>query len=288
MSIAVIVVAGGERQNVCVWPTYYNCDAGVDHDLIVVHRNMQHVPSVFNVRGNVIYENKCFPDGELPHKAFGAYRHYCEKYINDYEYFAFVSDDVFFKRDNWLLQACEMLDKYDKLGLVATQIFNGNCGQYPHPSHARAPIWFSKSSALKKIRWEFDSDHDGEMRIAYQFLVAGYFSAQIGHKIDFAYDADQKDHIAVLWERDKYGCNKDKYSTEEIEQLDAFLTVRLLENDVSDLDIHSPFSHIGTRNVIRDLQPFDGLLYDNSVGLAVNYTRVERHNFGTYILSSWT
>ena len=149
--IAVILVAGTQKQNTCFFPSYYNAKISFEYDLIVVHRNMQYVPTdIVNNNGQVIFENKIFSSGELEHKAFGAYRYYFNKYKTKYDYFCFISDDVVLKRNNWLEEIIFFLDYCKELGFVGSQIFNSLKGQYPHESHCRAPLWASKTESLKK------------------------------------------------------------------------------------------------------------------------------------------
>jgi len=288
MRVCLLLVAGSDKQNKCFWPSFSRCQSGLMHDLVVVHRDMSHVPPCFNPNGRVILENKIFSTGELPHKAFGAYRHFFNQYKAHYDYFAFISDDVIIKTDNWLLTAVTLLRKYDGLGFVGTQIFNGGA-KYPHESHCRAPAWFAKTSALRQIDWQFNSDHDGEMRIAKQFLDKGFFGAQVGNKIDIAYDAlecggcFEGDHISSIFERWALGPDTSRKLDENTA---STLNARLL----ADLDagrdhvITSPFSHIGSRKVIKDLEPFHGLLYDQSVDLAKKTATVLSKPHGVHIL----
>src|SRR5690606_38696925 len=260
----VIGVLGSKRQNECFWPTYKAKNAGVDHDLIVVNRGMVGVPeSASSQSGDTIFEDKMklVDGGELPYKAFGAYRYFGLKYADRYEYLAFVSDDVLFQVDGWLLEAIEMLSKFDKLGVVGTQIFNGERGEYPPPSHIRAPIWFAKTSALKKLNWEFSSDHDGEMTLAPTFLRAGYFAAQVGNKIDIAYDALEAgqfgigDHISAIFSKEI------SFDINRRNEINKTLFGKLIDGEDVDL-VTSPYKHIGKRKVVSQIQPFNGLVID--------------------------
>jgi hypothetical protein len=286
MDVAVIIVAGSSKQNKCFWPSYYSAVPGIDHDLIVVHRDSMYLDSkkMFAPRDDrrklsIILENKRNPDGtELPHKAFGAYREYWNKYKDKYDFFAFISDDVVIKSDFWLLKAVCMLKGCDKLGFVGTQIFNGMLKQYPHSSHCRAPAWFSKSGCLKDIKWELNSDHDGEMRLANQFLDAGYFGAQIGNKFDVAYDSTEfskcfgGEHISSLMERHFDSNPAAKISTDEAEKINKKLMKMLIDKDDS-IVIKSPIKHIGVRKLISQLQPFNGLVLDKGKEIAKPYSR---------------
>src|SRR5689334_606484 len=111
MKIACIAILGSQKQNECFWPSYIQNASGLDHDLIVVHRNMLGVPdSAKSESGQMILENKSsISNGkELEHKAFGAYRHFGLKYANEYDYLAFISDDVVFQTAGWLFEAITM------------------------------------------------------------------------------------------------------------------------------------------------------------------------------------
>ena len=251
---------------------------------------MAYVPDIQNKVGKVILENKIHPTGELPHKAFGAYREYWRKYQNDYDFFAFLSDDVLIKADNWLLDAVDMLSSFERLGFVGTQIFNGMKKQYPHSSHCRAPCWFAKSSALASISWTFNSDHDGEMRLADQFLEAGFFGAQVGNKIDTAYDATENgghyvgDHVSAQMETKLGHDIHKKFSYLEKVELNKNLKNRLSSSDDSML-IKSPHKHIGSRRIVSQLQPFHGLVFDKSRQLAAH--QAEDCPFGISILKKY-
>lgn len=264
--VGIILVAASDKQHI-FWDSYLRYTAGLQHDLIVVHRGYQH--QFQNTEcDRVIYECKIIDGQEVPHRAFGAYRHYGLKYLNEYKYLGFVSDDVSIRSNGWLDRIINTFI-HSKIGCVATQIFNGLHGQYPHPSHVRAPIWFAETTALASINWQFNSDHDGEMRIADQFLDAGFISVQAGNKIDIAYDAFEPDHITVLMERFLKNEN---------------LLQRLIDQNIHDMNLKSPYGHIGTRNIIRDLQPFHGLIYDKAVELAKSYNLAKEYPFHTFLL----
>jgi hypothetical protein len=287
MKIAVIVVAGTQKQNECFFPSYKNCNAGIHHDLIVVHRNGQYLNSVENPNGSVILENKVINGEEVPHRAFGAYRHFWNLYKDKYDAFAFISDDVIVKSDEWLEKSMNLLFKYDRLGFVGTQIMNGQLGQYPHPSHNRAPCWFAKSSALKNIDWKFDSDHDGEMALGDQMAAEKYFGAQVGMKIDVGYDALENggywggDHIISCMEKSFQHELMAKFEPEEIRRLHQNL-MGMLDRGEDVLTATSPHPHIGTRRVVSQLQPFHGLLYDRSEQHGLSYCN--KYPFGINIL----
>ena len=284
--VGLIIVAGSEKQNKCIWPSYKNAKTSIFHDLIVVHRNEKHLSNdIKNTSGGkVIFENKINKDGiELPHKAFGAYREYWNKYKNNYDLFGFISDDVLIKRDHWLEKVSDVIFSCDKLGWCGTQIFNGSNGEYPHRSHCRAPIWFGKSESLKKIDWKFNSDHDGEMKIAEQFLNAGFFGCQVGNKIDLAYDSTEKgnfhigDHISAIMETQLGSDISKKIANDKIKQINNQLWNKLINGNDSDI-VKSPFKHIGPRKLISQLQPFDGLIFDKSKSLADEYSNKYKYN----------
>lgn len=266
MNKICVIILGGDLQNICFWPSYYNCVPGLDHDLILVHRNFLGVPDfIDNKNGRLIVENKIKNNIDIPNKAFGAYRYYFNKYKDSYDYFIFISDDVILKRDNWLLDIITNIEKDDFLGFGASQIFNG-CKKYPHNSHLRAPFWFAKKYALEKINWEFNSDHDGEMKIADQFVKAGFFGIQVGNKIDLGFDAMEKDHITQLLEL-KFFTKKSPNIKYNKDELNYFFKTFLSKNEIEIKNslIVSPYNHINEQNVFIDLEPFDLLIYDKSI-----------------------
>lgn len=257
--VAIIFMGGTPRQNTYFWPSYSKLTAGVNHDLILVHRNMLGVPDINYVRsltipyGNFILEDKCFPEGELPHKAFGGYRYYFNKYKDKYKYFAFISDDVLLRRNNWLKDAIQPLIKYEKCGFTSPMLHNA-------PTHIRAPIWFGKSECLSNIVWEFNDDHDGEMRIADQCVAAGYFGVQVGHKITLAYDPDN--NCKQAFESESFGSGHlEKFFTEEeIIQFEMHYLKKLAYSEVNDRlkTFYIPYDKV------LELQPFDRLIYNPS------------------------
>ena len=267
----------GNKQNECFWPSYYNCDSGIEHDIIVIHRNMLGVPEkIYNKWGKVIFKNKIINDIDVPHRAFGAYRFAFQNFKNNYDLFVFISDDVILKTDNWLKKINSAMSKHTKLGFGATQIFNGG-KKYPHKSHIRAPFWFAKTDALNDIDWDFNDDHDGEMKIADQLTNAGYFGVQIGNKINLGYDALEENHITQIMEL-KY--SKETHPNEKFKD-DIFKT---LNGDIYNEFIVSPYPHIGIQNLGIDLEPFDGLLYLPSVDIAKKYLQIENNDYNSYIL----
>ena len=272
-----VVLLAGNKQNECFWPSYNSCDAGVSHDLIVIHRDKMGLPDKMdNIWGDVILKNKIINGVDVPHRAFGGYRFAYQEFKYDYDLFTFISDDVIIKMDNWLLKIVNTLNKHERLGFGASQIFNGG-KKYPHPSHLRAPFWFAKTKALNDIKWEFNGDHDGEMKIGDQLTKAGYFGVQVGNKINLGYDALEPNHITQLMEK--------KYSKETFplkKHLDDIFDK--LGDSIFSESIESPFRHIGKQNLGIDLEPFDGLIYAPSIEIAKKYLHIENNNYNTYIL----
>lgn len=261
---AIIFMGGTPRQNTYFWPSYGELAAGTNHDLILVHRNMLGVPDVNYIRnmvgpyGNLILEDKCFPEGELPHKAFGGYRHFFNKYKDKYKYFAFISDDVLLRRNNWLKDAIQPLTRYEKCGFTSPMLHNV-------PTHIRAPIWFGKSECLSKVAWEFSDDHDGEMRIADQCVSAGYFGVQVGHKITLAYDPDN--NCKRAFEVENFGeSHLDSFFTEdEINKFEMTFLKKLSYSDVGERlkSFYIPYY------TVLELQPFDRLIYNPSKHIVI-------------------
>lgn len=271
MKVAIIFLGGGAIQNDLFWPSFNNCFPGYPSDFILVHRNFQHLPLTINYKydGKLILENKINNGEEVPHRAFGAYKNYWKKYQDDYDIFGFISDDVVIRRDNWLKDIVDIFKKYDKIGAISSQIFNGG-KKYPHPSHIRAPFWFAKSEALKNIKWEFNNDHDGEMKIGDQIANAGYIIIQIGNKINFAYDSHEKNHITQLIEKKFFSKHelKNKFSKEET---DDFFMNMIDKIDLNKCIIKSPFKHIGVQNFLTDIEPFNYLIYNKCIDLVRKY-----------------
>ena len=276
---------GGIKQKDLFWPSYFNCDAGHPHDLIIVHRDYLGMPATFkNNYGGIIIHNKIVDGNDIPHGAFGAYRHYFNLHQNDYEYFIFISDDVILKREYWLKEIMKTLNIHDKIGFGASQIFNGH-KKYPHESHIRAPFWFAKAKVLKEIKWEFNDDHDGEMKIGDQCTSAGYIGVQVGNKIDLGYDATEPSHITQLLEQKyypelhpfgKYNCDSPDFFYHHMNKLDK----QTILNEI----IISPYSHIGQQNVLIDIEPFHNLIYYPSLSIAKKYSLVKELPYNINIL----
>ncbi len=278
MKKVAVIMLGGQQQGDLFWPSYFNCKSGYPHDLILIHRNYLGVPTnLRNVDGRMIIHNKIVNGRDIPHRAFGAYRHYFYKYQNDYEYFVFISDDVILKRDGWLKAIIDTLDLHEKIGFGASQIFNGH-KKYPHESHLRAPFWFAKSEVLKQIEWEFNDDHDGEMKIGDQCTAAGYVGVQVGNKINIAYDATEPYHITQLLEQKYYPEFHPFGKYHELSPDTFFFSfTRLSDEVVLNETIVSPYPHIGEQNVFIDIEPFDGLIYYPSLETAKKYSLVKEY-----------
>lgn len=285
MNRVVLIVPSGEYQQRLFWKSYIECNSGYPHDLILVHRDNLGVPNnPKNNNGNLILENKIINGKDIPHKAFGAYRYYFYKYQNDYDYFIFISDDVVFKSDNWLRRIVNTLNLHEKIGFGASQIFNGH-KKYPHKSHLRAPFWFAKTEVLKKIDWQFDSDHDGEMKIGDQCTSVGYVGVQVGNKINLAYDSTELNHITQILENKYYpGFNPfKKYTENDPDLFEDYIDSLESENFMNE-KIFSPFGHIGEQNAIIDIEPFHGLIYFPSVENANKYSLVKKYNHNINLL----
>lgn len=273
--IGVVLAAGGPRQNTHFFPSYQSCQAGAPHDLILVHRNMAHIE---NVDPKYILLNKVIDGKEIPHGAFGSYRFAYQTLAKEYDYFVFISDDVVLRRDFWLHDIFHALNQWSAIGFGGSQIFNGG-KRYPHPSHVRAPLWFAKTECLSQAKWEFDSDHDGEMRIGDQLTKVGYVGVQVGNKINLGYDCDETDHITQILEK-KFFPNKnlrEKFLPNE----DPFPALACVEKK-DDFMIQSPYPHIGYQNFIVDIEPFEGLIYKPSLEIAKKCMIIKDYGNGTF------
>jgi hypothetical protein len=282
MSNICVIMLAGQRQSECFWPSYYNCEPGYNHDLVVVHRNKLGLPKSFeNKNGNLIVENKIINNKDIPHRAFGAYRHYFYKYKDSYDYFIFISDDVIIKRDFWIKDIVDTLNLHEKLGFGSSQIFNGQ-KKYPHESHLRSPFWFAKSRALKEIDWSFSDDHDGEMKIANQLTSAGYFGVQVGNKLNLAFDSTELNHITQLIEK-RFFPDKSPFGKYERSSF-SFFEEEMIENEIEFFNITSPFIHIGIQNIIKDIEPFDKLIYLPSLEISKKYLPIKDIGYNINIL----
>lgn len=277
MNVGVILPVG-ERQK-CFWSSYYKCKPGYKHDIILIHRNslgIDHEPA--NDTGRIYKENKIINNKDVPHREFGAYRYFFNKYKDNYDVFVFISDDVVLKRDFWLKDIIDTLSLHSKIGFGGSQIFNGGNNKYPHESHIRAPLWFAKTTVLKKIQWEFDSSHDGEMKIGLQCAKAGYIGVQCGNKINLGYDATEPSHITQLLEQKYFS---DIHPFEKHTKLTFFETE--IERYINDF-IYSPYPWIGKRNVIKDIEPFNNLIFEPTIELAKKYNIAHEIIENTFII----
>jgi hypothetical protein len=273
MKIAVVILAGTRDE--CFWPSYRNCESGISHDLIVVHRDgLGLFNKIENKNGSIFFLNKIIDGKDIPHKAFGAYRYAFQQFQSYFDTFIFISDDVILKRDNWLLDIVSTLNSNEKLGFGGSQIFNEG-KRYPHESHIRAPFWFAKTEALEKTKWEFESDHEGEMRIGDQITEAGYFGVQVGNKINLGYDALELDHITQLIEK-KFSINTFPF--------DKFKNGENILELVEEQSIFSPYSHIGEQKLFEDLEPFDGLVYFPSLHIAKEHAALINKGNNTFTI----
>lgn len=266
--VGVIVLCGNKFKELFL-TSYLKTIPGYEHDLILVHRDYLGVPdNLENKNGGLILQNKIINGEDVPHRAFGAYRHFFYKYRDDYEYFVFISDDVILKRDFWLKAIVDCLDSHEMIGFGASQIFNGH-KRYPHESHLRAPFWFAKTKVLNKIDWQFTDDHDGEMKIGDQCTAAGYVGVQVGNKIDFAYDATEPYHITQLLEQQFYP-EMHPFGKYHCDTPDIFYycLTRLPKERILEEVILSPYPHIGEQNVFIDIEPFHNLIYYPSLSIA--------------------
>jgi hypothetical protein len=125
MKKVAVIMLGGEKQGNLFWPSYFNCDAGYPHDLILVHRDYLGVPTnLKNPNGRMIIHNKIVNGRDIPHRAFGAYRHFFYKYRDDYEYFIFISDDVILKRLALEYQKSLHNRTIESMVLIKNELFN--------------------------------------------------------------------------------------------------------------------------------------------------------------------
>lgn len=251
------------------------------HDMVLAYRNWKDIPRhTCNMDGAIVPECKIIDGRDVPHKAFGAYRHYFNKYADKYDNFAFVSDDVVVKADGWLLRAITLLRKHDRCGWVNTQILNNAPGwKYFDRSHGRAPIWFAKTEALRKVNWRFNDDHAGEMDTGDQFVEAGFFGVQVGNKFDVAYDAIGGTGPGEYMEAHFFGpehCPK-KFQPGEVDPVNARLRVALESGEIERFNV-------GTYNLVSHLEAFHGLIYDRSLLIAEQSAPVGKYKFEVNLL----
>lgn len=280
-----IILPTGRFQQQLFWVNYSKLDPGYDHDIVLIHRNFLGLENFepCNKKGKIIYENKIIDGKDLPHQAFGAYKYYYQKYKDNYDLFIFLSDDVIIKRHKWIKYIVDNLYKNDAIGFGGSQIFNGG-KNYPHESHIRAPFWFAKKETLEKANWEFKSDHDGEMKIGFQLARTDYVGIQIGNKLDLGFDAFEKNHITQILEN-KYFSPTDNYFI--YEEFDYFrnLHKNLSKRKINKENIFSPFKHIGKQNVFIDLEPYDNLIFIETLDVAKKYLEIDKIYKDTYVIS---
>ena len=112
------------------------------------------------------------------------------------------------------------------------------------------------------------------MRIGNQLTEAGFFGIQVGNKIDLGFDSCEHEHITQILEKSFF--NKNPFGKYENEELDFFEKqyALLTEDEIKNKFIFSPYTHIGKQNVFIDIEPFDGLLFKPSIGIARNFVDV--------------
>lgn len=271
--VGVIVLCGERFQNI-FYKSYLKCEAGLNHDLIIVHRDFNFINNKIENKNGLIYTlNKVINGKDTPHKAFGGYRFAFNAIKDQFDILIFLSDDVVLKRDYWLKDIVDTLNIHEKLGFGASQIFNGN-KKYPHKSHLRAPFWFAKTKALNEINWEFNSDEEGEMFTANQLTSAGYFGVQVGNKINLGYDAFEPFHITAILEN--------RFSNSSFP--DGKINFDCFKDFKIDQLIESPYEHIGIQAVLQDLEPFDKLIYYPSLEIAKQYVQIKNTGFNSFTL----
>jgi hypothetical protein len=292
----LIIFLGVTKKQESFWPSYYAHTPGRPHDIMIAYIDRSVIPEVHNDYGTIVYENKIINGKDIPHRAFGAYRYFFNKYKDTYKYFAFVSDDVIIRSDNWLQACIEPLERHPRLGWVGTQIFAERyCGR-SFPDHLRAPIWFAKSEALQKVDWRFNGDHDGEVSTANQFMRAGFFGVQIGFKFDIAYDSLENgglgvgDGITSCFEK-KFFPEKNlvgSYSQEEIKAFEKKIWDAIKNKKIEEWWAESPHPHIQKKNFITELQGLSGQVYVPSLYLARKYANVlENDEYHIQVLAEY-
>lgn len=286
MKLAVVIFVKSNEQNHCFWPTYMAMDSGQEHDLILAYANMNLVPDdAVNKDGMIVFEKVAYATKPM----FHVYKDIFEMHKEDYDMFCFVTEDVVIRKAGWLKKITDMLSGFRGLGFVSTQVFNGCNNQYPPRSHIRLPVWAAITEALDNIDWEFGSNIDPEMELADRFVEAGFYGAQVGNKINVAFDALTNhgfytgDHVTALMSK-LLGCGLDNpFTDQKTKEIHSFLVGKLKSRSDS-LFVQSPFDHIGKRHVISQLQPFHGLIYDKSLPLVPNMY-IKRHPFDIVTLA---
>lgn len=276
MKNTLLIFLGASTRQEDWWKYYEKLDPGIEHDILVAYIDKTIIPeTIKNNHGKLFYESKIIEGKDIPHRAFGAYRYFFNKYRDQYRYFGFVSDDVIVRSKNWLKRCIEPLARHERLGWTATQIYSGKYSQC-FPDHFRAPIWFAKSEALSQIKWEFDSDHHGEIVTANQFLDANYFGIQVGHKFDIAYDSLEAgdcglgDGIISCFEKKFFPKKRLElpFSEDELNKFKTELWDSIKQNKIEKWYAISPYDHIQEKNFITELQGLDGQVYVPALNLA--------------------
>lgn len=280
MNDTLLIFLGVTKRQELFWKSYHTLSSGRNHDILVAYIDRNVVSPINNTSGKVFYESKIINGKDIPYKAYGAYRYFFNKYKDKYTYFAFISDDVILRSDNWLQKCIEPLELYEKLGWTGTQVYStiSNC----FPNHCRAHIWFAKSEALSKINWKFKNDHDGEVLMAEQFRRVGYFGIQVGHQFDIAYDSLENgglgvgDGIISCFEKKFFPEKKlvDPFSGQEIKTFEKKIWGSICKNDVAEWFATSPHPHIQEKNYITELQGLHGQIYVPSLSIARKYADV--------------
>lgn len=284
MKVAIVFVGATPKQNEFFWPSWKRTSPGHSYDFILVHRDKIGVPKNYQNNlteaSNILEINKVLQQGEIPHKAFGAYRYAFQQLRSKYDVFVFISDDVEFKSDDWLSTVVSRFEKYPKLGFQSPLLSN-------NPPHIRAPVWMATTNCLSAIEWYFNSDHEGEMSIADNCVKAGFWGTQIGHKIDIAYDP-QLD-MAVLkklcgtpmplrqMEIDVLNGPVEKILPIHTKILQNFwkeFSSNYLKDIVYAKSIINPNIEIGF-NIHLEIQPYDGLIYNKSLLIAEKEVHIQ-------------
>ncbi len=289
MKILVLIVAGSPRQHDCILKSISKAESGINYDLLYITRNFNYFPRKLELKNieKILFENKVMPDNEksnflsvkkkneLKHKAFGAYKYYAYKYYNNYDYVICISDDVYIRRKNWLMDIINLFLRSNKIGLISNQIRNS-------PRHVRAPFIAFNSNCLsvldKKDIWIFDSDHDGEQRIGEQVAEAGFLSVQLGHLFDLCTDYEWNNRGTEL----RYGAtpypyhifekkltgnsSEDKiYTKQEINSIEEKIgtpnqmkntNISISDQSLAETELYQKW------NVFYELQPFNNLIHN--------------------------
>lgn len=278
MRVAVILFARSDDQNAYFWPSYLFASSGCPHDLLLASPNTEDISDdIVNDDGLIVFERVSY----AAKPPFHVYKDIFELHKEDYDIFCFVSEDAVIRRNGWLKKCVDMLSTFRGIGFVTTQLFNCSNAQYPGESHMRTSAWAATTEALDKVNWILASSPEAEL--ADSFVEAGYYGAQVGHKIDVAFDSLTNngvfvgDSVGSLLAK-QLGIGLDgQIQEDKLESIHNFLVGRLKAGNDA-MFVQSPFDHIGRRRVISQLQPFNGLIYDKSLHLVPN-EYIERYTF---------